>query len=148
MNIHLDALWLTAIATTLYGGATFALVIQQWRDRVQREKHFREESESRKLDELHRAFFEAYGYWIGHYWAAGSVPTDAAQVGRQFEAVTRLECQLRLNGYRKEAHDLGLATRTGFDKVREELAHVGVAIKLLPSDYRAWSASNFADRGQ
>ena len=48
----------SAIATVIYGGATLLLVIQIWRDRVQRDRHFRAEADNRKLNELHSAFYD------------------------------------------------------------------------------------------
>lgn len=74
----------TALATCVYGGATLLLVVQIWRDRVQRERHFSGETDARKLNELQSAFYEAWGYWEGHWMSAGSVKLDASQVGRQF----------------------------------------------------------------
>jgi hypothetical protein len=57
------AILVTAIATAIYGLATLLLVIQIWRDRVQRERHYTEEGKQRKLIELRSAFYEAWGYW-------------------------------------------------------------------------------------
>jgi len=45
----------SAIATGIYGGATLLLVVQIWRDRVQRDRHFDAEAARRKLDELRQA---------------------------------------------------------------------------------------------
>jgi hypothetical protein len=134
--LAIDSNSVTALATCLYGGATLLLVIQIWRDRVQRERHFKAEAQYRKLGELHRAFYEAWGYWVGHSYVAGDIRPDATQVGRQFEAVGRLECLLRLSGYEKEANDLGLAVRTNLQEIREKLAIAGVALGVLPAEYR------------
>jgi hypothetical protein len=104
---------------------------------VQRESHFRVESDAHKLKELHSAFSEAWGYWVGHWMSAGSVKMDAVQVGRQFEALIRLECQLRLNGYNAEANDLGFTSRNNFEGIRKQINSVGIAIGLTPSGYKS-----------
>ncbi len=132
-----------AIATSVYGAATLLLVIQLWRDRVQREKHFKLENDARKLDALYSAFYEACGYWEGHRAAAGAVKLDASQVGRQFEALIRLECQLRLNGYKAEANNLGYVVRADFEEIRSGLSAVGVALGLIPNEYRRVAAVGF-----
>jgi hypothetical protein len=41
-----------------------------------------------------------------------------------------------LNGYVKEANDLGFAVRANLMRIGEELTHVGIAMKLMPSEYR------------
>jgi hypothetical protein len=64
-----------------------------------------------------------------------------AQVGREFEALIRLECQLRLNNYKVEANNLGFVIRASFDDIRKELGKVGVALGLLPSVYRQANVS-------
>jgi len=132
------AIVITAIATSVYGLATFGLVIQIWWDRRQRERHFREEAENRKLNELRGAFYEAWGYWEG----LGHTPnkSDAAQAGKIFEATVRLECQLRLNGYKTEANNLGFAVRASLTQVGEQLSKVGVALGLFPPEYRQATA--------
>jgi hypothetical protein len=130
-----DANTVTAIATSVYGGATLLLVFQIWRDRVQREKHFREESDSHKINDLRSAFYEAWGYWQGYIHRSGDIRTDASQAGRQFEALVRLECQLRLNGYKTQANDLGLALRRNLSNVIKPLEDAGIALGLLPTEY-------------
>lgn len=139
--MHLDPLWITAAATALYGFASTWLAFHIWRDRVQRERHFNNEMAERKLNDLRTAFYEASGYWRAHYYEG--VTRDSPQIGRQFEAITRLESQLWLNGYRKEANDLGLAIRTNFDDVIKVLGRVGVALNLTPSEYRDVKAMGF-----
>jgi len=129
------AIVITAIATAVYGLATLLLVFQIWRDRVQRERHFREEADSRKINELRSAFYEAWGYWQGHIHRSGDSVVDASQAGRQFEALTRLECQLRLNGYLSQANNLGLAVRTNLSGVVKPLAEAGIALELFPIGY-------------
>ena len=141
--MSLDANSITAIATSVYGAATLALVIQLWRDRVQREKHFRTENDARKLAELRIAFYDAWGYWAAHVRALAGLPLDPSQVGKQFEALIRLECQLRLNGYKAEAHNLGFATRESASDIEEQLGIVGVALGLLPTEYRRTNAVGF-----
>lgn len=140
-----DSSSITAFATVVYGGATLALVFQLWRDRVQREEHFSVEKEARKQDELRSAFYEAWGYWEGHWRTAGSVAPDASQVGKQFEALARLECQLRLNGFTSEANDLGFATRAEWNDIHAEISKAGVAIGLLSAEYRRSTAMGFSN---
>lgn len=144
--VAIDSNSVIAFATCIYGGATLLLVIQIWRDRVQRERHIRTETDARKLGELQSAFYEAWGYWEGHWISAGSVRMDASQVGRQFEALIRLECQLRLNGYSKEANNLGFTARTDFNDIRNKIGAVGVALGLTQNEYRQWKAVGFGDR--
>jgi len=57
------------------------------------------------------------------------------QVVRVFEALTRLECQLRLNDYKNEARDLEFGVRrlTG---VAERLEQIGTTLGLFDSEYR------------
>jgi hypothetical protein len=124
----------SAIATGIYGAATLALVFQIWRDRVQRERHFETDAAQRKLDELRSAFYDAVGYWQGHEHRSGDSPTDALQAGRVFEALTRLECLLRLNGYKDEARNLGFGVRK-LKEVPERLEHIGTTLGLFDSDY-------------
>ena len=131
-----DSNAVTAIATSVYGAATLLLVGQIWRDRIQRERHFREESDNRKINELRSAFYEAWGYWQGYIHRSGDIRTDASQAGRQFEALVRLECQLRLNGYKDQANDLGLALRRDLSGVIKPLGDAGIALGLLPTEYR------------
>jgi hypothetical protein len=132
----------SAIATVVYGAATLLLVVQIWRDRVQRDRHFEAEAASCKLDDLRRAFYDAVGYWAGHRNRSGESVVDASQAGRVFEALTRLECQLVLNDYTTEAHDLGLAVRT-MEGVDEQFGRIGVALGLFPKEYRQFLAVGF-----
>ena len=133
----------TARATAVYGIGTVFLVYQLWRDRVQRSRHFQADNDAQKLNELRRVFYEASGYWLGSRWVAGSGHVDRAQAGREFEALVRLECQLRLNGYNAESNNLGFVIRTSFQGIEEELGRVGVALGLVPSEYRQASAVGF-----
>lgn len=132
-----------AISSAVYGAATIFLVIQLWLDRRQRENHHRAETAARKLNELHGAFYEAWGYWEGWSRSVGAVQLDASQIGRQFEAVIRLECQLRLNGYRKEANELGLVSRADTHRIPNEISQVGVALGLVSGEYREAKALGF-----
>jgi hypothetical protein len=123
----------SAIATAIYGGATLAFVYQIWRDRVQRDRHFNAEAHQRKLNELRTAFYDAVGYWAGH--TNRSVhEVDAVQAGKVFEALTRLECQLRLNGYKDEARDLGFGVRKLLG-VAERLDQIGTKLGLFDFEY-------------
>ena len=131
-----------AIAAWVYGGATLLLVVQLWRDRVQRDKQFHVETVSRRLQDLRGAFYDAWGYWEGHKHKSGDSKVDASQAGRVFEAFIRLECQLGLNDYKTEAYNLGFAIRT-LRGVDEQLARVGVALDLFPPQYRQASAVVF-----
>ena len=131
----IDTNSVTAVATAVYGFATLLLVFQIWRDRVQRDNQFREEATNRKLTDLRSAFYDAWGYHRGHTARSGDSIVDASQAGRMFEALIRLECQLRLNDFEGEANNLGLAIRT-WDRVEAQLGEVGVALGLLPSAYR------------
>ena|SRR5580698_4664187 len=131
----LDSNAITAIATASYGLATFLLVIQLWRDRVQREKHFERAEETRRVNDLRRAFYEAWGYWEGR-GGTTSAPIDASQLGRILEALIRLECELRLNHHTAEADDLGFAIRRDFVHSDTQLNKVGIALGLLPTGYR------------
>jgi hypothetical protein len=125
----------SAIATVIYGGATLALVFQIWRDRVQRDRHFDADEARRKLDELRTAFYDACGYWLGHVHRGGDSIVDAAQAGRVFEAVTRLEGQLRLNGYVDDSKDLGRTVRTNILGVDDQLEKIGVVLGLFATEY-------------
>ena len=141
-----DSSSVIAIATAVYGAATLLLVIQIWRDRVQRETHYKEEIESRRLNELRSAFYEAAGYWEGHRATAMSVRTDASQVGKEFEALIRLECQLRLNNYNAEADSLGFAVRANISDISTQLRGAGVALGLLPAEYHQRAVRPTTDR--
>ena len=131
---------MTAISTAVYGLGSLLLAYQIKKDRDQREAQFKLDNDSRKLDELRTAFYEAYGYWLGHHFAVGSTELTASQVGKQFEALTRLECQLRLNGYKKEANDLGYSIRARLSDINTVLGRVGVALQLTPPEYRVWQS--------
>jgi hypothetical protein len=143
MDSNSVATLVTASATAVYGIGTIFLVYQLWRDRVQRDRHFQAESNAQKLNELRRAFYEACGYWLASRWVAGSGDVDRAQAGREFEALVRLECQLRINGHSLEANNLGFVIRANFQGIQEELGRVGVALGLVPSEYRQASAVGF-----
>jgi hypothetical protein len=117
----------TAVATLIYGLATVLLWYENRQDRQQREKQFHAEVASRKVEQLQNAFFEAWGYWNGLSERSAQTPTDASQAGRILEALIRLECQLRLNGYKNEANELGISIRT-HQGVYKSLAHVGIAL--------------------
>lgn len=136
--MSLDSNTIIAIATSVYGAATLLLVFQLWRDRVQRENHFRANNDAQKLNELRSAFYEAWGYWEAYWRTVGSrsVTIDSSQVGRQFEALARLECQLRLNGYAAAANNLGFAIRTNLSDIHGELGAAGLTLGLFPAEYR------------
>jgi hypothetical protein len=85
---------------------------------------------------LYSAFYDAWGYWQGHVNRSGDSQTDSLQASRVFEAMIRLECELRLNGFKKEAHNLGATIRMDIHGVDRPLAEAGVAIGLLPETYR------------
>jgi hypothetical protein len=125
----------SAIATAIYGGATLLLVVQIWRDRIQRDKHFGTEVNNRKLDALHNAFYEAWGYWEAHTRVSLENKGDAGQAGKLFVALIRLECQLRLNGYKSQADGVGVAIRANLHAVVEPLADAGIAIGLFPPEF-------------
>jgi hypothetical protein len=131
----MDPTWVNAISTSVYGAATLGLVIQVWRDRVQREEHSQREKDARKLDDLRRAFYEAWGYTVGHEITVGTAGLDPAQVSRKYESLARLECQLRLNGYDVEANNLGLVIMAENYKIRTQLRNVGKALGLMPEKY-------------
>jgi hypothetical protein len=143
MDSNSIATLVTASATAIYGVGTVALVYQLWRDRVQRDRHFQAENNARRLNDLRSAFYEAWGFWEGGRRVAGSAEIDAAQVGKEFEALIRLECQLRLNNYGAEANNLGFVIRADFGGIRDELSTVGVALGLLPTEYRQARALGF-----
>jgi len=143
MDSNSVATLVTAGATAVYGIGTVFLVYQLWRDRVQRGRHFQADNDAQKLNELRRAFYEASGYWLGSRWVAGAGDVDRSQAGREFEALVRLECQLRLNGYEAESNNLGFVIRANFQGIEEELGRVGVALGLVPSEYRQASAVGF-----
>lgn len=136
---------MTALSAAVYGIGSLWLVFQLWRDRVQRERHFQSDKAAGELNALRTAFYEAYGYWQGYLWTRGSADIDASQVGKQFEALVRLECQLRLNDYEVEANDLGFAIRRNLDDIQRELDKVGLALKLMPTEYRQFSAKGFTE---
>lgn len=131
----IDAITVTAAATAVYGLATMLLWIENFLDRRARDRQFRREADASKLRELYSAFYEAWGYWSGHKFRSQMSREDATQTGKIFEALIRLECQLRLNGYTAEAHNLGFALRT-FEDLDKELSAVGVALKLVVPEYR------------
>ena len=126
------AVALTAISTLVYGVATLFLWWENRQDRKQRDTQFREESQTRKRNELHTAFYDAWGYWQGHIHRSGQSTVDAYQAGRVFEALIRFECQLRLNGFTSEADNLEETVRTNLHAVTRPLMVAGVAIGLLP----------------
>jgi hypothetical protein len=134
MDIRILA-YVTAFATLIYGFATILLWNESRQDRKQRQRQFEEESANSKLNELYRAFYEAWGFWNGHALKSGDSIVDASQSGRISEALIRLECQLRLNNYQKEANNLGFSIRT-FRDIDERLGEVGTALGLTPSSYR------------
>jgi hypothetical protein len=136
----IDPISVTAIATSVYGLATFLLWWENRQDRQQRDRQFRAEADSRKLNELHRAFYEATGYWEGFYLGSPETRGDAVQIGRLYEALYRFECQLRLNGFTRESQNLGVAVRTEIQGVMTPLAEAGVAIGILPSEYHRVAA--------
>jgi hypothetical protein len=103
--------YVTALATLVYGLATGCLWYENRQDRIQRQKQFDKELADRKLYELHSAFYEERGYWNGQRFRTAET-IDAASSGTLYEAFIRLECQLRLNNYKKEAESLGVAIRT------------------------------------
>jgi len=134
----------TAGATAIYGIGTVALVYQLWRDRVQRDKHFQKDKDAKKIADLHTAFYDAWGYWQGHIHRSAQSIVDADHAGKVFEALIRLECQLRLNNHSQEANDLGIVVRTNLHGIPEELGKVGAALGLLPPEYRIVRAVGFA----
>lgn len=125
-----------AFATLVYGGAATGLWLSSRHDRKQREEHFRKEQEDRKREKLYSAFYDAWGYWQGHLHRSGDSRTDALQAGRVFEAMIRLECELRLNGFKKEAHNLGAKLRMDIHGIDQPLSEVGLALGILPETYR------------
>jgi hypothetical protein len=124
----------TALATLVYGAATYGLWHETRQDRKQREQQFRDEVAARKLAELHSAFYETWGNWNGHKARSGASIVDSSQAGKVFEALIRLEGLLRLSGYCNEANNFGIAIRT-MDHVDKRLSEVGVALGLVPSEY-------------
>lgn len=125
----------TAFATLIYGLATVLLWYENRQDRKQRGRQFDTEAGDSKRRELQNAFFEAWGYWRGHQVRSSNSGIDASQGGRVFEALIRLEGHLRLNGYNNEANRLGISIRT-LEGVDEALSVAGVALGLVPSEYR------------
>jgi hypothetical protein len=126
---------ITAGSTLIYGLAALLLWLENRSDRKQRQKQSIDEQAARKRGELHRAFYEAYGYWKGHGYRSPHTPIDAAQSGRLFEVLIRLEGELRLNDYKKAANDFGFAVRS-FEGIEEQLSQVGLALGLTTSEYR------------
>lgn len=123
----------TTFATLVYGVATFLLWLEIRQDRKQRQKQFNDEKVARKLAELQTAFYDAWGHWEGHRNAPDS--KNSSQAGKIFQALIRLECLLRLSGYKTEADNLGLVIRMNLTDVDKRLSQVGVALGLLPSEY-------------
>lgn len=130
------AILVTAIATAIYGLATLLLWLENREDRKQRDRHFREEAESRQLNDLRSAFYEAWGYWQGYYMGSPETRGDATQMGRLYEAMTRFECQLRMNAYDSQANDLGFTVRNDIHSTNKPLADAGIAIGMLPPHYK------------
>lgn len=128
--------YITTAATLLYGLATFLLWWENRQDRKQRQKQFADEQANGKRAELYRAFYEAYGYWYGQQVRSHDIGVDASQSGRIFEALIRLECQLRLNDYMKEANDFGFAVRA-LEGIDHQFTQVGVALGLVTSQYKS-----------
>jgi hypothetical protein len=126
---------ITTGATLIYGLATFLLWWENRQDRTQRQKQFADEQANSRRAELYRAYYEAYGYWYGSVHRSHQIGVDASQSARIFEALIRLECQLRLNDYVKEANDFGFATRAR-EGVDDQLTQVGVALGLITPEYR------------
>jgi hypothetical protein len=61
---------------------------------------------------------------------------DGIEAGRVFEALIRLECQLRLNGYKTEANRLGFAIRTLLQNaIDKALSDAGIALELGQPEY-------------
>lgn len=133
MSIQILA-YVTALATLVYGLATLCLWYENRQDRLQRQKQFDKGLADRKLYDLHSAFYEAWGFWNGHTYSSEDTKGDQASNIRLFEALIRLECQLRLNNYNREANNLGFAIRT-LNRIDEGLSEVGLALELLPSEY-------------
>lgn len=123
----------TTFATLVYGVATFLLWLEIRQDRRQREKQFNDEKLARKLAELQTAFYDAWGHWAGRRNAPDS--KNSSQAGKVFEALIRLECLLRLNGYKTEANNLGLVIRMNLTDIDKRLSKAGVALGLLPPEY-------------
>jgi hypothetical protein len=127
--------YVTAIATLVYGFATSLLWLENRKDRQLREKQFNDEMAARKTSELYHAFYEAWGYWTGHAYSSPTSKAETSQNGRIFEALIRLECQLRSNGFNKEANNLGFAIRT-LEGVDDSLSEAGIALKIVTPEYR------------
>src|ERR1700733_12136348 len=134
--------FVTTGATLIYGLATFLLWWENRKDRKQRQKQFDDERAHIKRAELYRAFYEAYGYWNGHVYRSPDIGVDASQSGRLFEALIRLECQLKLNEYVKQANDLGFAVRT-LKGIDEQLSQVGIELGLVTPEYKSPELEKF-----
>jgi hypothetical protein len=122
------------LATLIYGGATIALWRENRADRVQRNKHRDEDTADRKLRDLHSAFYAAWGNWAAKK-IADRPSEHVSQTATTFEAFMRLEGELRLNGHKTEADNLGYALRKKQDTVDERLADVGIALGLVVPAY-------------
>jgi hypothetical protein len=132
----IDPLSVTAFATVIYGLATFLL---WWKtDRIG--SSGTSSSVQNQTGESSMIFTPPSmmrgGYWEGYIYASPDSRGDAAKAGRMYEALVRFECQLRLNNFTKQADDLGLVVRADIHGVRTPLAEAGVALGLLPSEYR------------
>ena len=137
------AVWVSAIATVIYGFAAGLLWWENRRDRLQREKRYeqerqerRTEAEAQKKQALYSAYFEAWGYYTGLRGRSGGSPLAATEAGRVLEALVKLESLLRTNGYEEQANKLGFDIRARFTELDETLASVGAAIELTPQTYR------------
>ena len=74
---------------------------------------------------------------------SGDSLIDATQASRAFEALTRLEGELRLNGFVAQSHDLGFAVRINLANVDEQLEHIGVILGLVAKEYHQGGAVDF-----
>ena len=131
----IDPITVTAAATAVYGLATMLLWLENFLDRRARDRQFRQEADANKKRDLRNAYYEAWGYWNGHQSRSPRSIVDGTQGGKIFEALIRLECQLRLNGYADEAEGLGFAIRT-LEGVEHQLSVAGLALKLVVPGYR------------
>jgi hypothetical protein len=119
-----------ALATSVYGAATTALVISGYRDRQQRHEHFRHEQEDKKLDALYAAFCDAWGRWHGLWHKSGGVQVTVSEAQNVNEALIRLQAQLRLNGHISLADEFQHSVQMN-NEVGTKLTKVGKAIGLL-----------------